>query len=121
MKHLNDFIYFDFDSWAEGKEFQVISVKKWEDREMGTTLGKVVETVILKDDCKNYRLKKDEEFDLVYEKVIFKAIEADVKKGDHVSFVNPHPVVYVNNDFINVSFKVDEVIIKKIGEGGKKL
>lgn len=115
MKHMNEFVKFDFNAWADGKEFKVRGVYDWKDYKTGAILGKSVQCVIVKDECKGYKLGPAEDsFDLTYEKVTFKCNTTNVKVGDLVRIVNPNPVVYVNNGgFMDVSFKCESVVTKK--------
>lgn len=116
MKHLNEFVKFDFDSWCLGKDFKVTNINPWIDRSSGTVIGSSVEVVILKDECPNYKLKDGESFSMVYDKVVFKVTACNAQVGDYVTLVNSSPVVYVNNGFMNVSFK-GEAVSKIKGKG----
>ena len=120
MKHLNEFVKFDYEKWSDGKDFKVTSIVPWVDQKTGSMVGSKVETVILRDDCKFYSLKSAEgDFSLVYEKIVFKCKSCNCSVGDFVLAKDVSPVVYVNNGFMNVSFKCESVLKIENTKGGK--
>lgn len=121
MKHLNEFIKFDFEKWSDGKDFRVTSVVPWVDQKTGSVVGSKVEAVILRDDCKFYSLKENEtSFSMVYDKIVFKCKSSNCVVGDFIRIKDASPVVYVNNGFMNVSFKCESVLkIEESTKGGK--
>lgn len=71
MKGLGQFRNFDWYAFADGKEFQLVSIADWIDHDTGKRLGKRVDTVITKDDTA-YEFKRGEQYTNLYERVTFK-------------------------------------------------
>ena len=85
MKHVNDFVKFDVNAWVQGKDFEVRAIYDRTDKETGAYLGKSVQIVITKDDCKNYVLRENEEnFSLAYEKIYVNCDVCSAKIGSKV-------------------------------------
>ena len=87
MKHVSEFVKFDIPAWVQGKEFILKGIYDRKDKETGAVLGKNALLVIMKDDCKNYRLRDQEEtFSLVGEKVYVSCDKIFASYGDYVTF-----------------------------------
>lgn len=71
MKGLGQFRRFDWQSFAEGKTFQVVAVADWVDRDTGKRVGRRIDVVITEDNTA-YEFKKGEQFSNIYERLTFK-------------------------------------------------
>ena len=117
MKHVSDFVKFDFDNWVRGKEFILKGIYDRKNKE-GVIDGKNVQLVILKDDCKGYKLREDEgHFDLVGEKIYVGCDKVSALIGDKIDASGWSVNVSAKGlpdgkGFLTVYFNTDE--IKKI-------
>ncbi|MBR0384860.1 MAG: hypothetical protein IJH61_09285 [Eubacteriaceae bacterium] len=71
MKFLNQFVYFDWNRFAEGKVFMVTGLTEWQDFETKAYLGTKIECVILTDNTK-YENKDGQKASNRFEKIVFK-------------------------------------------------
>ena len=76
MKGLNQFLKFDFDAFAQGKQFTVVGTGEYADFETKQHLGTKVDCVITIDKTP-YDFKDGKSFTNRYEKITFK-VEKDV-------------------------------------------
>lgn len=85
MKHISDFISFDYDSWVKGKEFTVKAIYDRKDKETQEKTGYNVRCVITKDECKTYKRRDGEEFfSLIGEEVYFSTDNTNATIGSKV-------------------------------------
>lgn len=115
MKHVSDFVTFDFKKWSEGKVFEVIGVYDDKRKDTGEATGlKNILVAIDQDSCPNYKLREGEtSFTLKYEKVYFKVRKCEVLPGDRVDFENVVCNVSAKNGFLSVYFNADKAYKKK--------
>lgn len=71
MKHLSQFLSFDWQAFANGKKFLVTGVSPWKDYDTGKALGTRVEVVIVSDKTA-YRQREGEHVTNRFEKLVFK-------------------------------------------------
>lgn len=115
MKHISDFVTFDFDSWVKGKEFTVKAIYDRIDRETNSVTGKNVRCVITKDDCKSYRLRDGEGgFSQIGEEIYFSTDATDALIGCKIKPVNVRANVSVKklqngSAFLTVYFNCENV------------
>lgn len=122
MKHLSEFISFDFVRWCEGKTFEVKAIYNNVDRNTGADLGgKNVLVTIIEDKCPNYVLRTDyneTSFSLKYESFYVRAGVVSAGVGDKIKFlgmkanVSARSIKGKDSGFLAVYFNCDE--IKKI-------
>ena len=114
MKNLNQFVHFDFPSFAEGKDFQVTGVKQWKDYENPEkVLGTVVE-VFISQDKTHYVTRDGSRISNRGEKFSIKipVTNVDVEIDDFVNPVNPVATVY--GEYRNqLSVRADDVDVIK--------
>lgn len=89
--NLRDFLKFDWNAFAKGKKFMLLSVDDWLDYQTKAVLGAKVETVITEEDDSVYRAPSDgsKPKGNLFEKVVFrvpvgKESFASLKRGDAV-------------------------------------
>lgn len=115
LKKLNQFLYFDYPKFAEGKVLRVIGITDWKDYTTKEHRGKKVETVIAEDNTK-YTLKDGESVSNKYEKIVFK-VKKDVTVPIDARVEPVNPVCTVYGDYRNqLSVIADDirVIIPKM-------
>lgn len=94
MKFLNQFLEFEWESFAEGKRFLVTGCKPWVDFETKKNLGTAVEVVIYKDETP-YEQKDGEKVTNLFEKLTFKVSkELDIPIKAFVEPVNVSAKIY---------------------------
>lgn len=95
LKNLNQFNYFDFPKFAEGKRFRVTGCGEWKDFNTGAHLGTKVEVVITVDNTQ-YKLGRDgSAYTNVYEKLTFKvARDMTVPVNSYVEPVDAVATIY---------------------------
>lgn len=111
MKKLKQFVYFDWEAFAEGKVFEVTNIKPWLDFKDKHALGVVVETVIV-EDCTFYECAPGEQVTNRYQSLAFKIAKNAVsaKVGDRIDPVGVVATVY--GDYADkLSAKADDIIV----------
>lgn len=94
LKKLNQFLKFDWEGFANGKTFQVLSITEWLDYESKAHMGKKYEALITKD-ITPYKLKDGEHVSNAFEKITFKVRkDVNVPAGAFVMPVNVSATVY---------------------------
>ena len=94
MNGLKSFMKFDWDDFADEKEFTVKSTSDWTDYNTKEKLGTKIEVVISKDDT-TYPGKKGNEVSNIFETLFFKVKkEVDVSPKKKVVPVNPTVTAY---------------------------
>ena len=114
MKNLSQFVRFDWDSFAEGKDFQVTCVKPWKDyQNQEKILGTVIE-VFISQDLTHYITRDGSKVSNRGEKLSIKVpgsnLEVDI--DDYVTPVNPVATVF--GEYRNqLSVRADDIIVIK--------
>lgn len=114
MKNLSQFVNFDWDSFAAGKDFQVTGVKPWKDYEnQEKILGTAIE-VFIAQDLTHYitrdGIKVSNRGEKLSIKVPISNLEVDL--DDYVVPVNPVATVY--GEYRNqLSVRADDVKVIK--------
>lgn len=111
MKKLNQFVYFDWEAFAEGKVFEVTNIRPWRDFKDKHALGIVVETTIVEDHT-FYECAPGEQVTNRYQPLAFKIAKnaVSVKVGDRINPIGVVATVYGKYDE-NLSAKVDDIIV----------
>jgi len=109
MKGLNQYMTFNWDAFAEGKTFVVISIGEYQDYDTKSHLGTKVECVIASDDT-NYKNKNGETYSNIYEKITFKVNkDINVPLKARVKPINAVATIY--GDYRNqLSVKCDDIL-----------
>lgn len=114
MKNLSQFVKFDWEGFAEGKDFQITGVKPWKDfADREKILGTTIE-VFIAQDMTHYMTRdgskvsnRGEKFSI---KVPISNLEVDI--DDYVIPVNPVATVY--GDYRNqLSVRADDIKVIK--------
>lgn len=108
MKHLNQFVHFDIDSFLENKELLVLSVSDWVDFEDKSVKGTKITTVIISDDTDYHGKEGNNRF----EKLVIKVPKAvDVAVDSVIVPVNATARVYgdYNNQLSVVAEDIEVV------------
>ena len=71
MKHLNEFVKFDWDAFSKGKQYLVVGISEWVDFNSKAVLGTKVDCVIIEDKTV-YKQKANELTTNLFEKISFK-------------------------------------------------
>lgn len=79
MKKLNQFLEFNVEKFFEGKVFVTTGISEWRDFDTNQKKGTKVETVIAKDETR-YDLKDGELVSNIYERLIFKIPNKEIKE-----------------------------------------
>lgn len=94
-KKLNQFAFFDYLKFSEGKVLKLVAIEPWKDFDTGTVLGTKYKTVIAQDKT-HYNLKDGEQVSNLFEKLDFKVPHDphNIPLGSVVKPVNPVATVY---------------------------
>ena len=108
MKHLNEFIKFDWDKFVEKKGFLVTGISELQDFESKKHLGTKIEVVIIEDGT-NYKQKEGECVTNRFEKILFKIYkDVNVPLNSQVLPVNVSASIY--GDYRNqLSVKAEDI------------
>ena len=108
MKHLNEFIKFDWEKFAEKKSFMVTGISELKDFESKKHLGTKIEAVIIEDGT-NYKQKEGECVTNRFEKILFKIYkDVNVPLNSQVLPVNVSASIY--GDYRNqLSVKAEDI------------
>lgn len=94
LKKLNQFLKFDWEGFANGKTFQVISISEWVDYNTKAHMGKKYEALITKD-ITPYKQNNGEHVTNAFEKITFKVSkDVNVPAGAYIEPVNVTATVY---------------------------
>lgn len=94
MKGLKAFLVFDWNAFAEGKEFKVTNCSEWSDYNTKKVMGTKVEVVISKDET-DYPLKDGETKSNLFERLTFKVTKKiRIPANSKVKPVNPEVKAY---------------------------
>lgn len=115
MKHLSQFLHFNWDAFAEGKRFLVTSCRPWVDFDSKETLGTAVEVVIYKDETE-YRQREGEQTTNLFEKLTFKVNkELDIPLKSFIEPINATATIY--GEYRNqLSVKCDDITVLRQGK-----
>lgn len=92
MKHVSEFVSFDFVKWSYGKVFEVKAIYNNVDKNTGADLGgKNVQLIIAEDKCPNYVINEKYEtgFTMKSETFYIHAGKVTANIGDRVSIEKP--------------------------------
>lgn len=94
-KKLNQFTFFDFMKFSEGKVYKLVAIEPWKDFDTGTVLGTKYKGVIAQDKT-HYNSKDGEQVSNLFEKLNFKVPKParDIQIGSVIKPVNPVATVY---------------------------
>ena len=110
LKKLNQFLYFDFRGFSDGKIYQVVGISEWVDYETKKHMGTKVETVIVEDKTQ-YTHKDGEIITNRYEKLVYK-IKKDINVPINARVEPVNPVAKVYGDYRNqLSVVADDIRI----------
>lgn len=113
MKKLSTFLYFDFESFSEGKQYMCTGITVWKDHDTNAVLGTKVEAAIVKDQTDYGANKEGEKVTNLFEKLVFKV----PKKIDiplNVGIVPINPVASVYGEYRNqLSITADDIEVVK--------
>lgn len=115
MKHLSQFVHFNWEAFAEGKRFLVTSCRPWIDFESKEALGSAIEVVIYKDETE-YRQKDGEQTTNLFEKLTFKVNkEVDIPLKSFIEPINATATIY--GEYRNqLSVKCDDITVLRQGK-----
>lgn len=110
MKGLNQFLVFDWDSFAKDKQFMVTGLSEYQDFKSKAHLGTKVECVIVFDSTP-YAFKDGKEFTNRFEKITFKVSkDVDIPIDSRVMPKNVVATIY--GEYRNqLSVKCDDIAI----------
>lgn len=110
FKKLNQFTFFDFQKFSEGKTFKVVGITPWKDFHTGDLLGTKVTSVIVVDKT-HYEVQNGEQVSNLYEKLDFKvSMEKSVPIGAIIVPVNPVAKAWGRDGFANqLSVTCDDI------------
>ena len=110
MKYLNQFIEFDWVSFAKDKKFLAIGKKEWLDYNTKEHLGTKIEAIIYKDNT-DYDIKNGEVVSNIYEKLTFK-VPKDIEIPINTEIQPKNVEARVYGDFRNqLSIIAEDVIV----------
>ena len=110
MKGLNQFLVFDWDSFAEGKQFVVTGISEYQDYETKVHIGSKVECVIAVDNT-TYAFKEGKMFTNRFEKITFK-VSKDVNIPLETRIMPKNVVASIYGEFRNqLSIKCDDIVL----------
>jgi len=119
MKHVSDFVSFDFAKWTEGKTFEIKAIYNNVDKNTGADLGgKNVLVTITEDKCPHYVLRSEygeTSFSLKYESFYVRAGVVNAAVGDKVKFsgmisnVSARSINGKQSGFLTVYFSCAEI------------
>ena len=108
MKGLTQFMKFDWDEFANGKQFLVISTSEYQDFDTKTHLGTKIECVISSDKTV-YKYREGEKFSNRFEKIIFK-VGKDVNAPVNSYILPKNAVATIYGEYRNqLSVKCDDI------------
>lgn len=94
MRHLNRFMKFDWEQFADGKDFTVTGCFPWKDYETQELLGTKVEVAITKDET-DYHLKDGISSSNLMERLNFKVTKAvSIPANSKIVPINPTVKAY---------------------------
>lgn len=110
MKKLSQFLFFDWDSFSEGKRYMGVGRKDWKDYESGELLGSKIDAVIVQDKTK-YELAEGEIVSNLYERFTIKVPRViDIPMNVEIQLKNVEATVY--GDFRNqLSVIAEDVLV----------
>lgn len=95
MRGLNQFLLFDFPRFADGKVFQVVSVRPWKEFESKKVLGTAVDCVIAVDNTVYPRSTPDKPITNRFERITFKVAKSlQIPQDSYVIPINAKATVY---------------------------
>lgn len=110
MKGLNQFLFFDWDAFAEGKTFVVVGVSEYIDYTTKVHLGTKVDCVISSDKT-TYAFKDGEVFNNRFEKISFK-VSKDVNIPIDTKVMPVNAVATIYGEYRNqLSIKCTDIEI----------
>ena len=111
LKRLSKYIYFDWNSFSEGKRYVSLSVKPWNDYETGKELGIKLESVIAKDET-DYG---EADVSNIYEKLLIKVPKKiDIPLNTEIKIIGANAKVYGNyNNMLSIVAEDIQVVGKK--------
>ena len=110
MKGLNQFLKFDWDSFAEGKQFIVTGISDYQDYETKAHLGTKVDCVIAADKTP-YVFKDGKEFTNRFEKISFK-VSKDMNIPLESRVMPKNVVASIYGEYRNqLSVKCDDIVV----------
>ncbi|MEL7657144.1 MAG: hypothetical protein AAGU75_14705 [Bacillota bacterium] len=94
MKFLNQFLKFDWASFAKDKRFLTVGIREWNNFETKEHLGTRVDTIICRDNT-NYNVREGEIGSNIYEKITFKVPkDIDIPMNVEIQPNNVDAIVY---------------------------
>lgn len=109
MKKLNMFLFFDFDSFSEGKQYMCTGTTVWKDHDTNAVLGTKVEAVIVKDQTDYGPNKDGEKVTNLFEKIVFK-IPQKIDIPLNVGIIPVNPIANVYGEYRNqLSITADDI------------
>lgn len=112
MKALKVFVTFNWNAFAEGKEFTVRDCSVWTDFNTKKVMGTKVEVIITKDDT-DYHLKDGEAKSNLLERLIFKVTkDIRIPANSKVRPVNPRVTAYGRDYHGNFTNYVNQLVIQ---------
>lgn len=110
MKGLSQFLKFDWNSFANGKQFLVTGVSEYQDYESKAHIGTKVECIIAMDQTP-YLFKDGKEFTNRFEKITFK-VSKDVDIPLESRVMPKGVVATIYGDYRNqLSVKCDDIVV----------
>ena len=114
MKKLNQFTFFDWNSFAKGKKFVSIGCKEWKNYDTGEHLGTKIDAVIAVDQT-SYGNQANEIVTNLYEKLTFK-VPKDIAVPLNVEIQPKGVVATVYGDYRNLlSCMAEDIIVADKG------